>query len=683
MTLEGKVVYIIYQSGDFYVLDLRVNKEKIRATCTLPNIRAGQILELEGDWIFHKRYGKSFKATKAQFVTSSTDGILALLSSGIIKGIGAKTAQNIVDKFGDETFDVLNNDIDQLLTIAKIGVKTLQKISDSWKEYSASREVFEYLAKLGIEINMAMRIYKKYENTTIQVITDNPYCLCSVWGCNFQLADSIARDNGVGEDDIRRIEAGVIQTLKDAEMEGNVFLTFEQLKTRASALLSLNGDLIRSGVISLIKDKKIANEGVDIYLPTLLLSEKSVTENLERLNQKCAELTADIDYEDVLGLTLDTAQINAVESMKKYNINILTGGPGTGKTTIIKAMLKTLEACNMSVALAAPTGRAAKRMQELTGHWAKTIHRLLKFNVDGNFEFNSENPLPYDAIIIDETSMIDLSLMDALLKAVQTGTRLVLVGDRDQLPSVGAGNVLSDLIESGCFPVTILDTIHRQAQESRIVVNSHLVRQGKMPYGNGGDFWFIPCEEENVPQMVQQLVETRLPSYTHTKSMDIQVLCPTRKMCANINEVLQADLATLEKVNKFRVGDKVMQIVNDYNKDVYNGDLGILTSFDKEDKIVTVNFDGRIVEYQTHELNELELAYAVTIHKSQGSEYPVVIICLSASDRGMLQRNLLYTALTRARQTLVVVGSWESVGKCVENGKQRERNSNLKKRLAV
>jgi exodeoxyribonuclease V alpha subunit len=513
------------------------------------------------------------------------------------------------------------------------------------------------------------------------VIRDNPYCLTDIWGVPFVLADTIALENGIEKDNSKRLEGGLRQVMKESVSEGHAYLPFDTLRTKAMDLLGVDGDKIRQTMVNMVlKTGSLCNEGRNIYLPEMLLVENNLASRLFELNVPPMELEEYSIEASVPGF--EPMQKQAIENMIRYPVSILTGGPGTGKTTTIKEMVGILKKNDLRVALAAPTGRAAKRMAELTGFKAKTIHRLLRYRPSGSFAVNRNNPLRYDAVIVDECSMMDINLAQALMQAIIPGTRIVFVGDVDQLPSVGPGNVLRDIIDSQIFPTVRLTQVHRQALQSMIVTNSHRVNNGEEPICNNGDFYFIPSDEENIPKKVAELVSRRLPGYSGLSSQDIQVLCPTRRMKDSINILLQEELNNGERVNSvLKTGDKIMQLVNDYDKGVFNGDLGTIMGYNKETGEATIRFEDSDVLYSLEDLDEIEPAYAVTIHKSQGSEYPVVILTLGPSDRGMLQRNLLYTALTRARKLLVIVGSRDAVSQCVQNNRQSRRNSALTQKI--
>lgn len=652
--------------------------------CTLPDIRPGATLHVEGSFKNWTKRGRTFVASKAYEVFHGAQAMENLLSSGLIRGIGPAYARRIISRFGDRTFDIMDNEIDRLVEIPGIGPAAIGRIRESWARHRSSGELMVYLQKMGVDGPVALRILEKYGPHTKEILEDDPYRLTEIWNVPFALADNIATSQGILPDDERRVRSGIMAVLNTSTENGNVYLPFEDLKAKTAKLLSVDGSRIRDCVVGMLRENRIVNDGTGIYLPKYLLAEKRVAENLKRLDCIPPPMVFTPELLDKsLGIVLDAAQSGAVEKMVSNPVSVLTGGPGTGKTTIIKGMIRILEDNGMDVALTAPTGRAAKRMTELTGRKAYTLHRLLRWRPGKGFTKNAQSRFAFDAIIIDECSMVDLLLMDSFLEAVKEGTRLVFVGDCDQLPSVGAGNVLSDLINCNCFPVTKLETIHRQASESLIVSNSFAVNHGKPLEKNKGDFWFIESSSEDIPATVLSLVKDRLPGYLKVRSKEIQVLCPTRRMTDEMNTLLQQSInAGSPAGSRFRIGDKVMQIVNDYGKKVFNGDMGIVEWYDEESGGLGVDFDGMEVEYNASETDELNLAYAVTVHKSQGSEYRVVVICMDKSDRSMLKRNLLYTAMTRAKEMLVIVGSWEAVETCVSDNRTVQRNSSGGQRIS-
>lgn len=686
MQVECQVRFIRFRNPDngCTVFETKMEGHTEFVRCTAPDIRVGQILSVEGEFDERSHFGRTFVATRVEEVVRTVESLRNIFQSGMIKGIGPGLAERILRRFGKDTIGIMDNSMDRLTEVSGISASSLVRISRSWKEYREAGTTLVRLQDMGLTADLALAMFRKYGASTDRIIRDNPYCLTDVWGVRFELADSLAAGFGIQPDDPRRIAGGVKRVLQDALEEGHVFLPFGDLKARVVEMLSVPVEKVRPVLVEqILKLGTLANDGQDIYLPAYLKAEKELAASLHALVQQ--PMTIDWNPDDMdgkLGITLDDTQVQAIRNMVDNPVSVLTGGPGTGKTTIIKGMISVLEANDLRVALAAPTGRAAKRMAELTGRNAKTIHRLLRYKPAGGFSVNSRNPLRYDAVIVDESSMMDLILARNLLSAVIPGTRLVFVGDTDQLPSVGAGNVLQDIIDSNLFPVTRLDRIHRQATQSMIVSNAYNVNHGIMPERDRGDFWFIPAVDSEMPEKVLELVRDRLPRFTGLSHDGIQVLCATRRMKDDLNDLLQESLNDGERIDRrLRVGDKVMQVCNDYDKGVFNGDMGHITSFDTDTGETAVEFDGESVTYTRPDLAEIEPAYAVTVHKSQGSEYPAVVVCLSPSDRGMLQRNLLYTAMTRARKLLVVVGSWDAVRTCVENDRKTKRNSRLIERL--
>ena len=685
MQVECKVNFIRFlnpENGQA-VFETKIAGRTEFVRCSLPGIRVGSTVLLDGDFQNCSRYGRTFIANTAKEIFKTEQSVFNLLSSGLIKGIGPGFATRIVSRFGMDTLNIMDNEIERLKEIPGISGKSLERIKASWQSHRECGEMLVSLQDMGIDGALALRILEKYGPRTKNVIEENPYCLANVWNVPFALTDTIALSMGITKEDPRRITGGIKYLLSCGLNEGHSYLNFDELKKQATERLGIGNDALRTTLLSMIEQGSVVNEDMAIYLPSYIKAERAVAENLLRL--KCEPLHLDGGPEDLdeqMGLKLDESQKNAVRNMVVNPVSILTGGPGTGKTTIICGMLKVLKENDQRVALAAPTGRAAKRMTELTGYPAKTIHRLLGYKPGKGFTYNNQKKLTCDAVIIDECSMIDIRLMESLLSALEPGTRVVLVGDIDQLPSVGAGDVLHDLIDSGVFPVTRLNYIHRQSMESRIVTNAFAVNHGLPLKKNGGDFFFADTSNQNIPSRVLGMIKEGIPRQTGIPSSQIQVLCPTRRMTEDVNTLLQEGLNDGERIDsRLKVGDKVMQQVNDYDKQVFNGDVGEILEYNADENLVVVDYDGLRVEYGPSELDEIELAYASTIHKSQGSEYRAVIVCLSLSDRGMLQRNLLYTAITRAKELLVVVGSWQAVEICAANAEGRIRNSRLTERV--
>ena len=679
---DCRVEFIKFRNNEtgYTVFETHIEGKTEFVSCTLATVRVGEMLRISGDFE-ERRQGRTFMAQNAEELVRTASSLMNLLQSGMIKGVGPAVARKIIFRFGNETLSVLDSDIERLVEVPGITPKRLEAIKRSWSQYKSVGGTLVKLQDMGIPGTLALRILRKYGRLTDAVIRDNPYCLTDIWGVPFVLADTIALENGIEKDNSKRLEGGLRQVMKESVSEGHVYLPFDTLRTKAMDLLGVDGDKIRQTMVNMVlKTGSLCNEGRNIYLPEMLLVENNLASRLFELNVPPMELEEYSIEASIPGF--EPMQKQAIENMIRYPVSILTGGPGTGKTTTIKEMVGILKKNDLRVALAAPTGRAAKRMAELTGFKAKTIHRLLRYRPSGSFAVNRNNPLRYDAVIVDECSMMDINLAQALMQAIIPGTRIVFVGDVDQLPSVGPGNVLRDIIDSQMFPTVRLTQVHRQALQSMIVTNSHRVNNGEEPVCNNGDFYFIPSDEENIPKKVAELVSRRLPGYSGLSSQDIQVLCPTRRMKDSINILLQEELNNGERINSvLKTGDKVMQLVNDYDKGVFNGDLGTIMGYNKETGEATIRFEDSDVLYSLEDLDEIEPAYAVTIHKSQGSEYPVVILTLGPSDRGMLQRNLLYTALTRARRLLVIVGSRDAVSQCVQNNRQSRRNSALTQKI--
>lgn len=727
--IEGITNDIIFHNSDngYSVFVLLTDKEEITCVGTILDIHEGENLKLTGSWITHPTYGDQFKIDLYEKTIPKTEhGMEKYLASGIIKGIGDKLAKKIVKKFGDKTFDIIEQEPQRLAEIKGITDEKAQNISEVFHQQRELRDVMIYFQNYGITPAYVTKIYKRYKSQTMNIIKANPYKLADdIVGIGFKMADQLARNMGVQIDSPNRIKSGVKYTLNQASNEGHVYLPKELLLNNASNLLSVKQEMVDNILIELQIEKQIYCETIDndqrIYLSIFHNTEMSVAKKLLEINQTYdGDINKALDYkieqiEQKQNIKLAHDQRQAVKEAMTNGILIITGGPGTGKTTTINTIINLLESEDNEIFLAAPTGRAAKRMTEATGKEAQTIHRLLEINYlqeDSKrqvFQKNEDNPIEADVIIIDEASMIDILLINSLLKAILPGTRLILVGDADQLPSVGPGNVLKDIIKSNCIKVVKLTEIFRQAEESAIITNAHRINNGKYPIidKKNNDFFFMNrASTESVVQTITQLTTTRLPKYINSnKKNDIQVLTPMRKSPLGINslnQVLQNALNPPDSSKKekefrdiiYREGDKVMQIKNNYNMlwhienkngvkidegiGIFNGDEGIISNINIRDSILTVIFDdGKIVEYDSTQLDELELAYAITIHKSQGSEYPVVIIPIHSGPPMLMSRNLLYTAVTRAKNLVVIVGLEETLNKMVDNNKEINRYSSL------
>lgn len=667
-------------------------------TGVFPDIAEGAVLDCEGEWKEDKKYGREFVAESwIEVLPDTTEGIEKYLGSGIIRGIGKVMAKRIVKHFGLATLNVLDNSAERLCEVQGIGKDKLEKIKKSWQKQKGVRDVMVFLHGHGVSAAYAVRIYKQYGKKSIEKVKENPYCLADdVFGIGFKMADHIASTLGYGRNDIRRCKAGVIYTLKELSNDGHCYAEYEQLVSAAISLLSVEKRYISDAIDALVAEEGVISEQGDIFLPMLYYSEVGVANKLRRMLKNSEEEILkgfDIKRIETEGIEYDDVQIAAIETALRSKVMVLTGLPGTGKTTTTLGIIAALETFKKKVICAAPTGRAAKRMSEATGKEAKTIHRLLGFTPSGGFEHDEDNPLEGDVLIVDEASMIDILLMNSLIKAVPPTMRLILVGDIDQLPSVGAGNVLRDVIDSGMIPVVRLTRIFRQAMTSRIVTNAHKINHGQYPdvsNGKESDFFFIKdTDAEHTATEIVNLVKNRLPNAYGYEPKDIQVLVPMKNGAVgtkNLNIILQEAINPVGEcitsgAFKYRVGDKVMQIRNDYKKNVFNGDIGFVKAIDSEENVMTVTFGGEDVEYEKGDMGELTLAYACTIHKSQGSEYPVVVMPLLMSHYIMLQRNLVYTGVTRAKKLCVVIGDGRAMYKAINNQVVLKRNTRLKERL--
>ena len=639
-------------------------------------------------------------------------GIEKYLGSGLIKGIGTKFAKKIVGQFGKDTLEIIEESPDELLSVPGIGKQRVESIKKSWVEQKEIKNIMLFLQSHDVSTSHATKIYKTYGNESIEVVKENPYRLADdIWGIGFKTADTIAEKMGFGHEKYVRLRSGILFTLNRLSDEGHCYATREQLIQTGEELLAVEDNLLSMTLDEMIRQKDVIIEeielseeqdekapGLAIYLPPFFFSEQGTAKRLTQifLNKdgytvNPRGLTERISKST--GMSYDKIQIQAILSAVQSKVLILTGGPGTGKTTTTLGIIMAFREAGARILLAAPTGRAAKRLSEATGMPAKTIHRLLEVKPPEGYQKNEENPLEGDVLIVDECSMIDIMLMYNLLKAVPDSMTVILVGDIDQLPSVGAGNVLKDIIDSGCFPVVRLTRIFRQAQSSRIITNAHRINEGKMPDISGGrnsDFFFMEEEEpEEAARTIVSLVKEKLPKYYRVSSGDIQVLTPMQRNvigAANLNQALQEALNPegffLRRGGvTYRKNDKVMQIRNNYEKEVFNGDIGIISAVNAEDRSLSVIFDDRTVEYDVTELDELVLAYATTIHKSQGSEYPIVVMPVMMSHYVMLQRNLIYTGITRAKKILVLVGTKKALFYAVHHVTVDKRNTYLKERL--
>ncbi len=709
---------ITYQNPEngYSVLKVRIKgyDDLMPLVGNLLDANVGSVLLVDGDWKVDAKYGRQFVAESWEETMPATIyGIEKYLGSGLIKGVGPKFAGRIVQRFGTDTLEVIETDVQRLLEVEGIGRKRVERIAESWERQKEIKNVMLFLQDHGVNTSFAAKIYKQYGNESIDIVKKNPFRLADdIWGIGFKTADQIARKLGVEKEAFVRLRSGIMYTLSNLADEGHVYGEKEQLIGRAAQLLEADEAAVVMTLDQMLKDKDLIRETEAIYLPPFYYAETGVANKLLRLQEEPAgdrlwsrlmearrqtgneNLSVDVaGIQQSVGMIYDEVQANAIRQAAVSKVMVLTGGPGTGKTTTTQGIIAAFRAYGLKILLAAPTGRAAQRMTETAGMEAKTIHRLLEFSPSDGYQKNEEQPLEGDVLIVDECSMIDIILMNALLKAVPPGMRLILVGDIDQLPSVGAGNVLRDIIDSGRFPVVRLTRIFRQAQNSRIIMNAHRVNEGHMPdisNGQNTDFFFVQREEpEQVLEEVVRLVRDKLPGYYHVPSAQIQVLTPMQKGvagAANLNIALQEALngrgeGLRRSGSVFRPNDKVMQIKNNYDKEVFNGDIGVVEKVDLEDRTLVVAFDRRPVEYDIMELDELVHAYAATIHKSQGSEYPIVVMPVLMNHYVMLQRNLIYTGITRAKKILVMVGTKKALAYAVRNVTVHKRNTLLKERL--
>lgn len=731
LELEGRLIEIIFQNeaNGYTVGILETEEEEVTLVGCMPTLKEGEHLLVKGSWIIHPVYGEQLEVEEYRpLLPSSEEGIINYLASGIIPGIGKKMAKRLVDHFGKEVMEVIELHPHRLIEVSGIGKTKADTIAEAFQEQRELREIILFLSQYGISPNYAVRIYKTYGEDTISTLQENPYRLAEdIVGIGFITADGIARSMGIAPNSRYRIYAGTRYALNTFHIEGHTYAPKELLLQRTVELLKVEEGMVEEAIQNLALHQQIQierrGESLIVYAMPYYYAETSVCNRLIELSRvKLEEVEIDVDKELQIiqqdeGITLAENQKEAIKSAIDNGIMVMTGGPGTGKTTTINVLIKIFEKLKMKITLGAPTGRASKRMTEATGKEAKTIHRLLELGFSEEkesmlFQRDEENPLSADVIIIDEMSMVDILLMHSLMKAVAPGSRLILVGDVDQLPSVGAGNVLRDIIDSKIVKVVRLKEIFRQAEESMIIVNAHKINQGNYPLLNvkDKDFYFITKhQKENVLQTVIQLVKTRLPNhYQYDAIKDIQVLTPMKKGevgTISLNKQLQDALNPMapwknqrqmrDKV--FRVGDKVMQIKNNYNlkwesqdpdaleergEGVFNGDIGYIQAIDKQAQELTVLFDDdRLVNYNFSQLEELELAYCITIHKSQGSEFPVVVMPVTWGPPMLLTRNLLYTAITRARELVVLVGTQNYLRRMIDNNEIVQRYSGLGYRL--
>ena len=732
---------ITYQNPEngYSVLKCAVKNynELVTVVGNLLDATVGSVLLIDGNWKVDAKYGRQFLAERwEETMPATVFGIEKYLGSGLIKGVGPKFAKRIVQQFGTDTLEIIETDVQRLLEVPGIGRKKVDKIAESWERQKEIKNVMLFLQDHGVSTAFAAKIYRQYGNESISKVKENPFRLADdIWGIGFKTADSIAMKLGIGKEAFIRLRSGIMYTLSELADEGHVYAERDQLIKKAAELLEADENCIIMTMDQMFQDEELIREKIMvpqfaegemapedaakeiekecIYLPPFYFAEVGVANKLKKLAAEPAtdrlwvslmkarektgnpDLSVDVEkIQKTVNMEYDDVQIEAIRRAATAKVLVLTGGPGTGKTTTTQGIIAAYRTFGLKILLAAPTGRAAKRMTEATGLEAKTIHRLLEFKPPEGYQKNEETPLEGDVLFVDECSMIDIVLMNALMKAIPAHMRLILVGDIDQLPSVGAGNVLRDVIDSDVFPVVRLTRIFRQAQTSRIIMNAHKINSGQMPDTSNGkntDFFFINQEDpEEAVKKIVELVQKNLPRYYKTPASQIQVLTPMQRGvvgATNLNMALQEALNPQgEGLRRsgfvYKPNDKVMQIKNNYDKEVFNGDIGIIESVNLQDRTLLVNFDNRSIEYDATELDELVHAYATTIHKAQGSEYPIVVIPMLMNHFVMLQRNLVYTGITRAKKILVMVGTKKALAYAVRNVTVTKRNTLLKERLA-
>ena len=696
-----RITYQNEQNG-YSVLKCRAGgyQDLVTVVGNMPEVHVGSVLSLGGSWRVDSKYGRQFSVESFEETLPATVyGIEKYLGSGLVKGIGPKFARRIVRTFGADTLNVIEETPDRLLDVPGIGRVRVERIKKSWVEQKEIKNIMLFLQGHDVSTSHATKVYKTYGSDSIRVVQENPYRLADdIWGIGFRTADTIAEKMGFGHDRYPRLRSGLMYTLNALGNEGHCYATRDQLCKTGAELLEVDASLLSDTLDEMIRTGDVFLDGEAVYLPPFYHAEAGTARRLREVLRGRGAVAVRTEglqrrIQSATGMNYDEVQIRAIQTAVESKVFVLTGGPGTGKTTTTLGIITAFRSSGARILLAAPTGRAAKRLSEATGMEAKTIHRLLEVKPPDGYQRNEENPLEGDVLIVDECSMIDIMLMYSLMRAIPDNMRLILVGDVDQLPSVGAGNVLRDMIDSGCFPVVRLTRIFRQARTSRIIMNAHRINHGQMPDLSNGrqtDFFFMEREApEEAASAIVELVKTKLPKYYRLPPGEIQVLTPMQRGvvgASNLNQLLQ------ESVNPgqdglrrggyvFRARDKVMQIRNNYEKEVFNGDIGTVDRVDLEDRTLTVRFDDRLVDYDATELDELVLAYATTIHKAQGSEYPVVVMPVLMTHYVMLQRNLLYTGITRAKKGLVLVGTKKAIAHAVRTVTVTKRNTKLCERL--
>ena len=705
--LRGVVERITYENEEtgYSVIKIKCKgyMDLVTVVGSMATVNVGAVVTMKGFWTSNPKYGRQFEAKEwEEALPASIYGIEKYLGSGLIKGIGPVYAKKIVQLFNEQTLDIIEETPDRLIEVPGIGKKRVELIKKAWQDQKEIKNIMIFLQSYGVSTAFGSRIYKCYGNKSIEIVKANPYQLADdIYGIGFKTADSVAEKLGIEKDSFKRCRAGIFYTLSQLSEEGHCFATSEQLIQKCVEILEVEEQKIIMSIDYLINEKELIKEEPDsIYLPPFFYSEVGVAKRLKQI-MASRPIKSIKPSEEVMAylektqhMTYDSIQREAVHLAERSKVMVLTGGPGTGKTTTTYGIISLFKQSGMEILLTAPTGRAAKRMSEATGMEAKTIHRLLECKPPEGYKKNEEHPLEGDVLIIDEASMIDIILMYNLLKAIPDHMIVIIVGDIDQLPSVGAGNVLQDIIASGVVPTIKLERIFRQALGSQIVTNAHRINKGQNPDLRGGsqsNFFFIEQEaNEEILRTIVNLCTTRLPRYYKVNPIrDIQILTPMQRSetgAAHLNTVLQSalnpnPLCLKRGATEYRLHDKVMQVRNNYDKEVFNGDVGMISAIDLEERTLKVTFDEREIEYEALELDELVLAYATTIHKAQGSEYPIVVMPITFSHYVMLQRNLIYTGITRAKKVVVLVGNRNAIYMAVKNNEVKNRNTRLAERL--
>lgn len=711
--LQGSIERVTFhsESSGFCVLRIKVrgHRELITVLGSAASVTAGEYIECSGFWVNDRQHGQQFKSISLKIVPPTTlDGIEKYLGSGMVKGIGPHFAKKLVKAFGEQVFDVIEQTPERMLELPGIGKKRMLCVTSAWAEQKVIREIMVFLQSHGVGTSRSVRIYKTYGEQAIEKVQENPYRLAlDIHGIGFKTADTLAQKLGIAADSLIRAQAGVRHVLQEWSSDGHCAAFRESLSEMAVKLLEIPSPVIESAIVAELAEGNLISDFIGlkeaVFLTPLYRAEIGCTVSLQRLNLGTLpwgsiDVAKAIPWvEEKTGLTLSNSQRSAVELVLQHKVSVITGGPGVGKTTLVNSILKILSAKRISIGLCAPTGRAAKRLAESTGMEAKTVHRLLEFDPSVfAFKHNEENPLDIDCLVVDESSMMDVVLMNQLLKAIPTQAALIIVGDVDQLPSVGPGSVLSDIIDSGQIATVRLTEIFRQASTSKIITNAHRINQGQLPVidnnSENSDFYCLYAETpEEIFAKLLQVVTQRIPQrFGFHPVNDIQVLTPMNRGglgARSLNIELQSTLNghSEPKVTRYgstyAPGDKIIQRINNYDKDVFNGDIGVVKSIDIEESLVKIQFDDRVLDYEFNDLDEIALAYATSIHKSQGSEYPAVVIPMAMQHYMMLERNLLYTGVTRGKKLVVVIAQNKALAMAVKNQQSQKRITNLIARL--